>query len=215
MMPRGVLYVAYGERAQAQVQHSLRSLQRVAPELPVRVVSDREVFGAKTLIQPDKDAGAREYKTNIYSLSPFAQTLFLDADTELRSSPAAGFRLLSFVDVVLAQDAHRVFATNNWPHLKPEEVKTTRTELGTDHHMYFNSGVVFFRRSPRVEAFMQAWHEEWQRFREQDQMAMLRALHRCPVRVAPMRDPWNTHVSSAAAFVYHRHRSARREGAPR
>jgi hypothetical protein len=61
---------------------------------------------------------------------------------------------------------------------------------------------------------MAAWHEEWQRFGAHDQMALLRAIHRCPVRIAPMREPWNTHKRGVAALVFHNHRQARREGAP-
>jgi hypothetical protein len=215
MIDRGVLYIAFGDRAQEQLQVSLRSLQKFAPHLAVRVVSDREVFGAKTIIRPDVDAGARTYKTQMYSLSPFAQTLFLDVDTELRSSPQPGFNLLGYVDLVLGQDTNRNFATNHWPYLNPDEVKTTAAELGTDHHMYFNDGVVFFNRNPRVEAMMTAWHAEWQRWKMHDQMALLRAIHKNPVRIAPMRAPWNTHVSAQAVFVFHKHHMARRMGAPR
>lgn len=215
MTTRGVLYIAFGERAQEQVQVSLRSLGKVAPGLETLVVSDKEVFGSKTLIRPDQDAGARAYKTSIYDLSPFDQTLFLDADTEVRASPGAGFTLLGYVDIVLGQDVTRVFENNRWPSLLPAEVKTTKAELGTGHHMYFNSGVIFFNRNERVERMMGAWADEWNRYGRQDQMALLRAIHKYPVRIAAMRSPWNTHHSGEAQFVYHRHRAARREGAPR
>lgn len=215
MTRQGVLYVVFGERAQVAVQASLRSLSKFAPHLETLVVSDREVFGSKTLIRKDLDPGARSYKTGIYGLSPFDQTLFLDADTELRASPRAGFTLLGYVDLVLGQDVRRVFEYNRWPSLLPQEVQATKAELGTGHHMYFNSGVIFFKRNDRVERMMAAWGDEWNRYGRQDQMALLRAIHKHPVRIAAMRSPWNTHVSGEAQFVYHHHRSARREGAPR
>lgn len=214
MTTRGVLYVAYGEKALVALQHSLRSLGKYAPGLAVRVVSDREVFGAQTILRPEADPGARRYKTDMYNLSPFAQTLFLDADTELRASPEAGFKLLGYVDMVLGQDANRVFEYNKWPALLPAEVKATKAELGHGHLMYYNSGVIFFNRNPRVEALMSAWADEWNRYGRQDQMALLRAISRSPVRIAAMRQPWNTHIGSEARFIFHRHRTARREGAP-
>ena len=211
----GVLYVAYGEAARAQALRSITSLRRFAPGLPVAVVSDTPLGDTEHIYHPEADRGARTQKTQMYRLSPFEQTLFLDADTELVGSPEPGFRLLEFVDLVLAQDVTRNFADNKWPHLNQEEVAYTEQVLGTRHHMYFNSGVIFFRRNERVAAMMDAWHEEWKRFGMHDQMALLRAIHRCPVTIAPMRAPWNTHIRSQAAFVYHKHRQARREGAPR
>lgn len=215
MIPQGVLYVAYGQPALTRLKASLASLHRFAPRLPASVVSDKEVFGATTIIRPDADPGARTYKTQMYSLSPFEQTLFLDVDTELRSSPEAGFKILNYVDLVLGQDLSRVLAQNRWRHLNAEEVRVTAEELGTDHHMYFNSGVIFFKRNARMVSMMAAWNGEWQRWGGHDQMALLRAMHKHPVRIAPMRAPWNTRNAQEVAFIHHRHHAARREGAPR
>lgn len=214
-MERGVLYVAYGEKARKMAQASILTVRRHAPGLPVAVVSDAPLAGADVhVFHPEADRGARTQKTQMYRLSPFDETLFLDADTEMRASPEPGFRLLQLVDLVLGQDVNRNFADNKWRHLRAEEVTFTEQALGTRQHMYFNSGVIFFRRNERVAAMMAAWHEEWQRFGMHDQMALLRAIHRCPVRVAPMREAWNTHKRGVAAFVFHNHRQARREGAP-
>jgi len=215
-MSKGVLYVAYGEKARAQAQLSLLTVKRHAPGLTVAVVSDQPLAGADQHIHhPEADKGARTQKTSMYRLSPFDLTLFLDADTEVLATPAVGFKMLQYVDLVLAQDSKRIFADNNWPHLNQEEIAYTEQILGSRQHMYFNSGVIFFRRNERVEAMMDAWHEEWKRFSMHDQMALLRAIHQHPVRIAPMRFPWNTHIRSQAAFIYHKHRQARREGAPR
>lgn len=215
-MDRGVLYVAFGDKARSLVEQSVASLRAITPGLEVAVVSDTPHPAAdRSIIRSDADAGARTWKTQMYFLSPFAQTLFLDADTIVRSSPGAGFTLLGYVDIVLGQDVNRVFEYNKWPYLFPDEVRATKTELGTGHHMYFNDGVVFFNKHPRVEALMMRWIVEWQRWGKQDQMALIRAIGQCPVRIAAMRAPWNTHHSHQAEFVYHKHHAARREGAPR
>jgi hypothetical protein len=212
---KGVLYVAYGVKAREQAQNSMQTLRRQMRGIPVAVVSDSELKGADYYIHhPEEDRGARTQKTQMYRLSPFKNTLFLDADTELISSPTPGFDLLNYVDLVLGQDVNRIFIENHWPHLNQEEVTHTKKVIGTSQHMYFNSGVIFFRRNERVQAMMVAWYEEWCRWKMHDQMALLRAIHRFPVRIAPMRAPWNTHHRSGAAFVFHKHRQARREGAP-
>lgn len=214
MEDRGVLYIAYGDKARAQAKTSIETVRRCSPGLPIAVISDEPLGDTEHIYQPDEDRGARYHKTRIYELSPFEKTLFLDADTEMLSSPEPGFRLLQWVDVVLTQDPNRIFSENSWPHLIAEEMKATKEEIGTDEHMYFNSGVIFFKRNERTEAMMKAWHEEWQRWGKHDQMALLRAIHRCPVQIAPMRHPWNTHKKREAEFIYHKHRQARREGAP-
>ena len=213
---RGALYVVYGEKAREQALESIATVREYAPELPIAVVSDRPLEGADYQIyHVDADPGARTIKTRMYSLSPFRETMFLDADTRLLQDPAAGFDLLKYADVVLSQDPVRIFADQTWPHLDPQEVKTTRAEVPAGGRLcYWNSGVVFFGRSIRAKELFQAWHAEWQRWGKHDQMALLRALHKHPVRMVAVRECWNTHKKALAQFVFHNHRTARREGAP-
>lgn len=211
---RGVLYVAYGEKARAQAQDSIRHLRRHS-KLPVAVVSDSPLEGADYNIRHvEVDKGARAQKTRIYSLSPFRETLFLDADTQMLSSPTFGFELLKYVDVVIGQDPNRKLSDVKWPNLDPNELKTTREEIGIDV-LYYNSGVIFFRRNERTQRMFQAWSREWERWGKHDQLALVRAIHRHPVRIAPMRPPFNTHHKGTAKFIFHNHRSASRQGAPK
>jgi hypothetical protein len=212
---RGALYVAYGDLARAKARESIASLRALAPDLPVAVVSDTPLEGADiAIVHPEMDRGARAQKTRMYALSPFRRTLFLDADTVVLASPEAGFGLLEYGDVVLSQDPVRVFSQQTWPHLDPKEVAATREETGGGEFLYWNSGVIFFRRSDRARAMFQAWHAEWTRWAQHDQMALFRALHRHPLRIVAVRERWNTHRRKQAAFVFHDHRGARREGAP-
>jgi len=211
---RGVLYVAYGEKARAQAQESMRSLRKFS-DLPVAVISDEALEGADHMIlHGEVDRGARAQKTRMYSLSPFKETLFLDADTELVSDPAFGFELLGYVDVVMGQDSSRKLSDVKWPHLDQHELQKTREEIGVDV-LYFNSGAIFFRRNEGTRRMFQAWSREWERYGKHDQMALVRAIHKNPVRIAPMRPPFNTHQQMQAQFVYHNHRSASRQGAPK
>lgn len=212
---RGALYVAFGDLSRTAATRSILTLRKFSPGLPVAVVSTTPFPGADiSIVRPEMDPGARVYKTGMYDLSPFAETLFLDADTEVRASPQAGFNLLGYVDLVLGQDRHRVFSTNHYRDLIPEEVAYTKKVLGTGEVMYYNSGVIFFRRGPRVERLFKAWAGEWNEFGSQDQMALIRAIARNPVTIAPMRAPWNTNETALVKFVYHKHSGARREGAP-
>jgi predicted O-methyltransferase YrrM len=212
----GALYVAYGERARKGAQASAQSLREKAPGLPIAVVTDRTLEGFDhCVIEVQADPGARTQKTRIYSLSPFKKTFYLDADTRVLSSPKPGFNLLNYVDVVLTQDPNVIFSHCNWSALDPAEVAATKQELGTDEFLYWNSGVIFFRRNERNRALFQEWHHQWQRWHKHDQMALLRATHLQPVRIAPMRAPWNTHKKDVAKFVFHMHRTVSQEGAPK
>jgi hypothetical protein len=213
---KGILYVAYGDNARAQVRTSMQTVKKFTRKLSIAVVSNTPLMAAdKNIYHEEADKGARTQKTQMYRLSPFEQTLYLDADTEMLSSPDAGFALLKYVDLVLCQDITRNFADDKWKYHNKEEVATTIQEIGVAQHMYYNSGVIFFRRNEHVVAMMDAWYEEWQRWGIHDQMALLRAIHRCPVRIAPMRSPWNTHHRNVAQFIFHKHHQARQEGAPR
>jgi len=213
---KGVLYVAYGEKAIELAKHSMQTVRAFSKGLPIAVISDQEVSGADIWIRHvDVDKGARAAKTRMYSLSPFKKTLFLDADTEMKSDPTHGFALLDLVDLVLAQDPVKVFNQTKWPGLLKDEVAATIAETDGGELCYYNSGVMFFGRSEANKALFQAWHKEWVRWGKQDQPALLRAMYRHPVRLASMRAPWNTHHEANASFIFHAHRRASREGAPK
>lgn len=213
---QGILYAAFGEKAIANVENSIQTVKKFAADMPIAVIGDKPVQGADIFIQHvDVDMGARAAKTRMYSLSPFRKTLFLDADTEMQSDPTHGFGLLEHVDLVMAQDPVRIFNETKWPGLVQDEVRTTLSETAGGDFLYYNSGVIFFRRSEANKRLFQAWNQEWTRWGRQDQPALFRAMYRKPVRMASMRAPWNTHHKSQAAFVYHAHRRASREGAPK
>ena len=208
----GVVYIAYGKKAVRMVKRAIDILRSFS-NLPVSVITDQDIEGA--VYHKDTDLGARSIKTSVYFLSPYGRTLYMDADTELKSDPTPYFDLLEKVDMVMGQDVTRIFNTATHPHLVQEEVETTIKETNGGEFIQYNTGVMFFRKCDAVEKLMTAWHEEWQRWGRQDQPAMFRAMYRHPVRIAPMREPFNTHHSAKAKVVFHAHRRASREGAPK
>lgn len=173
---RGIVYIAFGRNAIKEADLSIRSLKKVS-RLPVRLIKGSS-SGVLTNAQL-----ARSRKTDLLNLSPYEETLFLDADTRIHQNPEVGFRALSegwelVIVPSLHQDAHRPL----W-HLKEEEREFTFQALGTYSPMMLNSGVMFFRKCDRVANFFKLWHEEWLRFKDKDQGALLRALHRHPLAV--------------------------------
>lgn len=213
---KGILYIAYGEKAIANVENAITILRKFNKSIQVAVISDKKVKGCNQWIEhEDTDPGARSIKTRMYQLSPFDQTLFMDADTELQCDPAPVFKLLSFVDMAMAQDPVRMFKDNSWQAIDKGERATTIKETNGAGFLYYNTGVILFNKNERVERLMKAWHEEWKRWKRQDQPAMFRAMQKNPVRLATLRRPFNTHHKNLAKFVYHAHRRASRDGAPK
>jgi hypothetical protein len=212
---KGILYIAYGEKAILNVEHAISILRNHNRTLPVAVISDQKINCDVWIEQEDLDLGARSIKTRMYQFSPFQKTLYLDADTELQCDPEPYFDILDSVDLIMALDWHMEFRENTWQGLLPEETRVTLKETNGGYFLYYNTGVIFFNKCDSVEKLMTAWHEEWKRWGRQDQPAMFRAMVKNPVRLAPMEKKFNTHKKSEAMFVYHAHRRASREGAPK
>lgn len=69
---RGVLYIVWGEKGESVLQRSLDSLSKYHPELPVEVVRLSSAGDPFEMLLK---------KADMFDMSPFEETLFLDADT--------------------------------------------------------------------------------------------------------------------------------------
>jgi len=79
---RGVIYIVWGDKVDALLERSKKSLAKYHPELPIEVV---RIDGKNNSI-----TGLRS-KSRMMSLSPFVETLFLDADTVVLGRLDFGF----------------------------------------------------------------------------------------------------------------------------
>jgi len=177
----GVVYIAFGQKARAEATASIATLQ-VYHGLPVAVISDTPLPGVKARFIPCEERGApgRWAKVNLDTLTPFEHTLYLDADTRVRGQLWAGFRLLELgADLVIVPS--RPQRADGLRHLRAEERERTLDELPLDP-LQLNTGVMWFDRE-RCAALFAAWRAEWQRWRDKDQGALLRALEHAPVAV--------------------------------
>lgn len=206
-MDRGACYVVYGDPARREAAMSIRSLWENMPSLPVAVVSDREmVEGVIHIHEEEADPGGRLAKLYLDRLSPFDQTLYIDADTRVRRPMWAGFDILEDGwDLVLAhsemQEDRRLW------HIGEEEREATYQVCGCEDVLQLQAGVMFFARSPEIRRFFLRWRREWFTFWDQDQGALLRALQEVPVRVWVLGRPWN-----GGAMIAHHFGRAKRRG---
>jgi len=180
---RGIIYVAYGAPAIRELGSALADLRKVT-DLPVAVISDQKTpyHDIQHISFERRDKGARWSKLNLDALSPFDFTLYLDADTRVMGDIFAGFEILDDgYDFVIAPS--RMQYGSIFRHIQNQERELTFSELGTSDLLQLQAGVFFFRKSPAVLELFTTWRAEWERFQDQDQAALLRALDKTPVRV--------------------------------
>lgn len=172
----GVVYVAIGDVAKNEARQSLSSLKRYN-DLPVTIIDKFD--------NPGK--GARWAKLNIDQLVDYDRVLYLDADTRINGDITPGFSILDEWDLAIAPSSNQgnfVFA-----HVRKGEKLQTVRELGYIP-LQLQAGVMFFDRKRCADLF-ECWRQEWLRWKDQDQAALLRALAQCPVRVWLLGRDWN------------------------
>jgi len=215
---RGVIYISWGEAAAYGVEMSVKSLWALDPSLPVLVVGDdiaAQRFADRpgfTVYRDEVDPFesnwlygflAGRVKPRLAALSPFAQTLYVDADTVFKISPAFGFDLLDRWDMIVVEADERSLLTV-LPENRPE-VSQTIAEIGTAQILYHNSGVFFWRRNAVTARLFELWSEEWLRFQMWDeQVALLRALMRSEALFLNVPYTWNCRDMKKTFMVFHR-----------
>lgn len=192
---RGVIYIVRGRTAVSEARLSIESLRRHS-DMAVSVVGEA-VDGARRIEFADTSDGARWSKVNLDRLTPYAHTLYLDADTRVQDDVSCGFDILADGwDMVLTASAAQ---GKDWLwHVSDSERTVTLSALG-HAALQLQCGVMWFARNERVAQMFHAWREEWQWWRGQDQGAFLRALARVPVRLWLLGRPWN-----GGAAIQHR-----------
>ena len=176
MDTQGVVYVAIGSQAQIEAKKSIASLKR-HNDLPVTIVDQFD--------NPGK--GARWAKLNINRLVDYDRVLYLDADTRIHGNITGGFDILDNWDLALAPSCNQ--DTEVFRHIKTGERLQTIRELGY-MPLQLQAGVMFFHRK-RCAKLFETWREEWQRWKDQDQAALLRALAKCPIKIWILGYDWN------------------------
>ena len=197
----GVVYLSFGEDYKALTTLSVGFLRRFGYTGPVRILTDSHHWRVDNLDceivnvpSPETDFGTRYYKTQINQLS-FANTLLLDADTLPIAPICHIWHDLRFAHICLSLDLHP-----NVLHLIEKSNKDRERRLPEYRYMsdsgmvknnLYNCGVMLFRRSSVTDRLFEAWHQEWNRFGNEDQLAMVRAIARTRSKVHTLAPCWN------------------------
>lgn len=172
----GVVYVAIGSQAQSEAQESIKALKQ-HNDLPITVIDEFD--------NPGK--GVRWAKLHIDKLVDYDKVLYLDADTRIKGDITSGFKLLDNWDLAIAPSRYQ--GVEIFQHIKTGEKLQTVRELGRAP-LQLQAGVMFFDRL-RCAKLFECWRNEWLRWKDQDQAALLRALDQHPARVWLLGQAWN------------------------
>ena len=187
---QGVIYLAFGVPYLLQALYSLQTLRRYNATIPVviltNVPTDISEPGLEVRFFDEPNSANRLYKTSIFSHSPFDQTLYIDADTEVHCDVALGFGFLNRGDIAIRPEGTPMSKTSREP--DPAAAAEMIRCFGE-----FNCGLMFFNRNARVQALFEAW-ARWQATSgvNRDQRNFLRALLEVPELSAwPLPPAWN------------------------
>lgn len=225
MNDAGIIYMTFGEMSALAASESLISIRKQGIDLPAISVGTIKVPGTTfvewVLQRPYNEQKvirrqrfqAGKVKPFLHKFSPWAYTLYLDADTEIMGDITPGFEFLKKYDLCVANDNRRPLkdfykftkVAIEWDEYRRERDFTIEF-LGKSKYNCINSGVIFWRNSPDAIHFFQTWYDEWLRFGLWDeQMAFLRAEHSCPNTKILHLDPiWNEQNAKKPKLIWHK-----------
>ena len=188
---RGIIYVAFGERARTEARQSMKTLN-CYHDIPVAVIADRPLEGATYIPFDDAGNGARRAKLSIPEVAPAGWThiLYLDADTRIRGNLEGGFKPVEDEwDIAITPSTKQIRDELLW-HIGDKEREYTYQEINNSLPLQLQGGVWWINRQ-RCKGLFREWLSEWERWGDQDQGALLRAIQKKPVRIWLMGRPFN------------------------
>lgn len=129
---RGILYIVWGEKAQAALDRSIRSVRTYYQDLPIHV---------ERVAESEARLGLR-HKSRMGSLTPFRTTLYLDADTLVLGGLEYAFEK--------AERFGLACALCECPWLR-------RYGADAGDSLEYNTGVLFF--TEKAQGVFRAWEE--------------------------------------------------------
>jgi hypothetical protein len=203
-MSTGVIYIATGEKYINEAVTSATSLKRFNPDLPVTLFTDAAVNVACFDAVVPITSGPRpericNNKIHLIGQSPYERTLYLDDDTYITGDLTELFALLDRFDIATAHAPVRI-STNM---LRLRELQPERpNQMPGLAFPEQNAGVILFRQSSRMKAFLHHWLEIYegertlldnarQAYADHDQSSLREALYRSDLATAVLPSEYN------------------------
>ncbi|MEW9838453.1 putative nucleotide-diphospho-sugar transferase [Mesorhizobium marinum] len=185
-MKKGVVYIAFGDRYVKEVLFSAATLKAVS-DVHVTLFTDSEISSSNIDSIIKIDPVHKRPKVDHLPRTPYDLTLYLDSDTKIERDVADMFSLLDRFDLAAAHDHCR--KSSRWSSVIPEY----------DAIPYcfpeYNSGVMLFRKSAKLDHFFRLWQDNFYRYREttngQDQASFRIALWESELQVHTLPFEYN------------------------
>lgn len=218
---RGIYCVAFGERARSSCKRMMESAKKHMPDIPIALCAVSGIGPEDVLLlAEDSDIGGRRAKLRVYDLAPaeWDSILYLDADIEIT---APVYQYFGWLDdgwqMAICKD---IYPNDVLGHIRAKikrpEAVATMAITGTWDVLQFNGGAWSFRRCDDTAAFFLAWRQEWEKWGQRDQGALIRAIYSHPLKLLLLGNEWNTfpkfQPDQKTAGVLHYPGEARRWG---
>jgi lipopolysaccharide biosynthesis glycosyltransferase len=170
---RGAVYIAIGDKAVEEARMSAESLKKYN-NIEIELLLDDGFY-------ENDFQKSRHLKTMLPVITGFDQFVYIDADTRIRGSLQHGFDILDdgWEMAITASDNQE----RDWCwHVGEDEREQTMLDYCCQP-VQLQAGVMFVRKCENTHRLFEAWREEWLRWQDQDQAALLRALKRAPVKL--------------------------------
>lgn len=164
-MKRGVLYMLWGTKCDEELERSKASVERLGLQTHVVRIESR----GDTLHQ----------KSKMDEISPFDETLFLDTDTLALLELSYGFEMATRHGLAMT-----IAPASN------AAVQTPMPDMPADLVQY-NTGVIFFTKTPAVRKLFARWRENCDGKSYNDQPPFARAVYETNVAPFVLPMTWN------------------------
>ena len=212
---RGALFCATGSFLYLEAAMiSALALRQHEPLLPITLLSDwpqlqgvdlRGTGISLRMVRPVLPAAAnmfssRRIKTSLASLSPYRESLYLDADMLTMQPLGPLWQTLERHAIGLVPD--RMPLVSLCDHVDQEEKAYTLEWVGGEAQQ-FNSGLILWRAGEPTANLFQHWQQQWRCFGRQDQLALVRAIASTGIQVAVLPTSYNTSPRDARGKPVH------------
>ncbi len=210
MIHRGAIYCATDHLIYLEAALiSAIAFRQLNPMIPVTILCDRPLAAQIALPEngmtiiainsaPGSNFQSRQLKTQLASLSPYTETLYIDSDILPLKPIAPIWDYLAQSDMAMAHDRLPTIGECDHVALVEREYTLAALPASTTH---YNSGVMLWRDTPAIQQLFQQWQQEWGQFQKQDQLAFVRALAQLPLPIAQLPVNYNTSPIDAAPVL--------------
>ncbi len=225
----GIVYLTFGSSSAKGALLSYQSLLQLGVRIPATSIGTVALpdirlvpWSGRAPWHPEEGEGkfyAGEIKPFLCDLSPYDWTLYLDADTEFYGNPVPGFEKLRDFDILGREHEIKIRAALAWRQSWWSRAGIFKTiEYCGERAPLFNTGVLFFRKTPDVRELFQDWYSQWVKYPVWDeQLALMRAMAEHPeIKKEVLPVQWNGKEKIPGQIIRHFFGSGRsRDGDPR